>query len=90
MNENANEIVRAREKVMSDKIPQNANNVDLIVRALREAPNYNTGIGTSTIEDEAADLIELQNLKPSLPNPNAGKGRRWSLSNISTEIIPGT
>ena len=29
-----------------------------IVKALREAPNYNTGLGTSTLEDEAADLID--------------------------------
>lgn len=33
-------------------------NADEIVRALREAPNYNAGTGTSTIEDEAADCIE--------------------------------
>ena len=29
-----------------------------IVKALREAPNYNAGLGTSTLEDEAADLID--------------------------------
>jgi hypothetical protein len=33
-------------------------NADEIVKALREAPNYNAGTGTSTIEDEAADYIE--------------------------------
>ena len=33
-------------------------NADEIVRALRDAPNYNAGLGTSTLEDEAADLIE--------------------------------
>lgn len=34
-------------------------NADEIVKALREAPNYNAGTGTSTIEDEAADCIEV-------------------------------
>lgn len=33
-------------------------NAGKIMRALREAPNYNAGLGTSTLEDEAADLIE--------------------------------
>ena len=33
-------------------------NADEIVKMLREAPNYNAGTGTSTIEDEAADCIE--------------------------------
>jgi len=31
-----------------------------MVKALRNAPNYNAGLGTSTIEDEAADIIEQQ------------------------------
>lgn len=30
----------------------------IIVDALRNAPNYNAGLGTSTLEDEAADAIE--------------------------------
>lgn len=30
----------------------------VIVDALRNAPNYNAGLGTSTLEDEAADAIE--------------------------------
>jgi predicted outer membrane protein len=33
---------------------------DEIAKALREAPNYNAGTGTGTIEDDAADLIESQ------------------------------
>jgi hypothetical protein len=33
-------------------------NAQEIVKMLRAAPNYNAGVGTATIEDEAADLIE--------------------------------
>ena len=29
-----------------------------IVKGLRESPNYNAGVGTDTLENEAADLIE--------------------------------
>ena len=33
-------------------------NANEIIKALRDAPNYNAGFGTATLEDEAADLIE--------------------------------
>lgn len=32
--------------------------IDTVVMALRDAPNYNAGFGTSTLEGDAADLIE--------------------------------
>ena len=37
-----------------------------IVKALREAPNYNAGLGTSTLEDEVADLIDKDALREEL------------------------
>jgi hypothetical protein len=36
------------------------NELEATVRALRDAPYYNAGLGTSTIENEAADLLESQ------------------------------
>lgn len=49
-----NPMTEGRNTPMNDE----RTNAQEIVKMLRAAQNYNAGVGTATIEDEAADLIE--------------------------------
>lgn len=53
-------------------------NADEIVKALREAPNYNAGTGTSTIEDEAADCIEALQAQLAAEKRRADAAEQWA------------